>query len=78
MGQENSNLMERAKRAKRIVRNPAQYKVCVGCESIVAAKVHICPNCHSYRFESDQDLVVAQAKTLSSREQHSVVSEDLL
>ncbi len=78
MTKEDPSLLERAKRAKRIVRNPAQYKVCVGCDSIVAAKVNICPNCHSYRFESDQEFVVAQAKSLSCREQHSVVSEDLL
>ena len=75
---EDPAILDRAKRARRIVRNPAQYKVCIGCDSIVAAKVHICPNCHSYRFETDADFVIQQAKTLSRREQHSVVAEDLL
>lgn len=71
-------LQEREKRARRIVRNPSQYKVCGGCDSIVAAKVHICPNCHSYRFQDDKQVVIDQAHTLSRRQQHSVVSEDLL
>jgi|TARA_B100001093_G_C26820679_1_gene1011743 hypothetical protein len=76
MAKEKTALADRAKRARRIVRNPALYKVCVGCDSIVASKVNICPNCHAYRFEVDADLVVAQAKALSTREQNSVVAED--
>ncbi len=78
MANEETVLMERAKRARRIERNPEQYKVCLGCDSIVAAKVAICPNCHSYRYEMDELIVVAQARALSCREQHSVVSEDLV
>lgn len=74
----NSALKDRAKRARRIVRNPALYKICLGCDSIVATKVNLCPNCHSYRFEAGQKQVVAQAKALSTREQNSVVAEDLL
>lgn len=78
MGQEDPTLIERAKRARRIARNPKQYKVCCGCDSIVAAKVNLCPNCHGYRFESDRELVVKQAKALSQREQQTVLNEDLL
>lgn len=78
MEQEDPTLIERAKRARRIVRNPAQYKVCCGCDSIVAAKVHLCPNCHAYHFEADRELVVKQAKALAKTEQQTVLSEDLL
>ncbi|MCB1229895.1 MAG: hypothetical protein KDN19_06495 [Verrucomicrobiae bacterium] len=78
MANEDPALIERAKRARRIVRNPSQYKVCHGCDSIVAAKVSICPNCHGYRFEQEEALVVQQAHILSRRQQHSVVAEDLL
>lgn len=77
MGQKDPTLIERAKRARRITRNPKQYKVCYGCDSIVASKVNLCPNCHSYRFENDHDFVINQAKALSQREQQTVVSEDL-
>lgn len=77
MSQENAALAERAKRARRIVRNPSLYKICLGCDSIVATKVNICPNCHAYRYETGEDSVVAQAKVLSTREQNSVVAEDL-
>jgi len=77
MSQENSALVERAKRARRIVRNPSLYKICLGCDSIVATKVNICPNCHAYRYEEGEDVVIAQAKALSTREQNSVVAEDL-
>lgn len=78
MTEEPTALADRAKRARRIVRNPALYKVCMGCDSIVATKVNICPNCHSYRFEENEEEVVAQAKALSTREQNSVVAEDLM
>jgi hypothetical protein len=78
MSKENTALAERAKRARRIVKNPALYKVCFGCDSIVASKVNICPNCHAYRFECDEARVVHQAHALSTREQNSVVAEDLL
>ncbi len=74
----NHALLDRARRAQKIVDNPSKYKICEGCESIVAVKVNICPNCHSYRFEADEDCVVKQARALGSREQQSVVSEDLL
>ena len=70
-------LADREKRARRIIRNPALYKVCMGCDSIVAAKVNICPNCHAYRFRGEENFVIAQAKALSVREQNSVVAEDL-
>ncbi|MDF1756549.1 MAG: hypothetical protein P1U89_27440 [Verrucomicrobiales bacterium] len=71
-------LADRAKKARRIVRNPSMYKVCMGCDSIVASKVNICPNCHAYRFQADEEFVISQAKALSTREQNSVVAEDLL
>jgi len=77
MAKEQTALADRARRARRIVRNPGHYKVCMGCDSIVAAKVNICPNCHAYRYEIDESFVVAQAKALSTREQNSVVAEDL-
>lgn len=78
MAKEDPALLERAKRAKRIVRNPSAYKVCHGCDSIIAAKVSICPNCHSYRYETDSAYVVKHAGILSRRQQHSVVAEDLV
>lgn len=72
-----TSLMDRARRAQKIVENPSKYKICEGCESIVASKVHLCPNCHSYRFEEDHERVIRQARALGAREQQSVVSEDL-
>ncbi len=77
MADQSKSLLDRARRAQKIVENPDKYKICEGCESIVAVKVNICPNCHSYRFEGDELLVVRQAKALGSREQQSVVTEDL-
>ena len=73
-----NTLLDRARRAQKIIECPGKYKICEGCKSIVAAKVNVCPNCHSYRFEEDQGLVIAQARALGSREQQSVVSEDLI
>ena len=47
---QNEGLIERAQKAHKIIKNPRKYKICSGCESIVAQKVTICPNCHAYRF----------------------------
>ncbi|MEM6911208.1 MAG: hypothetical protein AAF555_06450 [Verrucomicrobiota bacterium] len=72
-----SDLDDRKARAAKIIRSPEQYKICVGCDSIVAHKVVLCPNCHSYRYDTRASEVVAQAKTLSQRRGQSVLLEDL-
>lgn len=68
---------ERAASAAKIIANPAAYKVCEGCDSIVGAATALCPNCHSYRFEDSAERVVRQARTLGAREQRSVTADDL-
>ncbi len=68
---------ERILRAARIIGKPHLFKVCEGCESIVALRAATCPNCEAYRFDSDPGVVVAQARFLSLRERRSVVAEDL-
>ena len=73
---QNEALNERAKRADKIIRNPRKYKICAGCESIVAQKVNLCPNCHAYRFVESETLVVAQAQELGKREAKSVLGSD--
>ena len=74
---QNEGLIERAQKAHKIIKNPRKYKICSGCESIVAQKVTICPNCHAYRFVADESMVVAQAQELGKREAKSVLSADL-
>lgn len=71
------SLSERAAKAAKIAEEPHLYKVCEGCGSIVAKRAATCPSCHAYRFNEDPEIVVQQAKILGSREQRSVVSEDL-
>ncbi len=67
----------RAETAARIASNPTGYKVCEGCDSIVGSGTAICPNCHSYRFDSDAGRVILQARILGAREQRSVTADDL-
>jgi uncharacterized paraquat-inducible protein A len=69
-------LQERLQRADKIIRDPSKYKICLGCESILTAEVPTCPNCHAYRFEGDQSLVIAQARRLSGRERQTVLASD--
>ena len=68
---------DRAASAARIIANPAAYKVCEGCDSIVGAATTLCPNCHSYRFDPSAERVIHQAHILGSREQQSVTAHDL-
>jgi hypothetical protein len=67
----------RAAAAAKIAANPAGYKVCEGCDSIVGSGTAICPNCHSYRFDNSPERVTLQARLLGSREQRSVTASDL-
>jgi Zn finger protein HypA/HybF involved in hydrogenase expression len=71
------NLAERAARAQKIIEAPQNYKVCEGCDSIVTRRVATCPNCHGYRFNLDEDEIIAQAKVLASRPQTSVTEWDM-
>lgn len=78
MEEDSNPLSGRAKKAAIIKENPAGYKVCEGCESIVSHKVATCPNCNAYRFDAATQKVVEQAEFLATRERRSVISEDLL
>jgi hypothetical protein len=71
-------LTERAQLAAEIVEHPRRYKICEGCDSIVARRVATCPNCFGYRFNTGQKAIINQARVLGSREKTSVTAEDLL
>ncbi|MEZ0387039.1 MAG: hypothetical protein ACAI34_08240 [Verrucomicrobium sp.] len=68
---------ERLKQAQKIMEQPADYKVCEGCGSIVTQRTTACPSCHAYRFDESETRVVAQAKALAKRQANSVLSSDL-
>jgi len=70
-------LSERAARAAKIANQPDAYKICEGCESIVAVRVATCPNCHAYRFDHDVNRIRQHAIALGAREQASVAAQDL-
>ncbi len=70
------SIEDRARQADKIIRNPDDYKICEGCDSIVLTKVHTCPNCASYRFLESPAAVICQARILGSRERRSVVLPD--
>jgi len=72
-----AHLADRAARAEKIIAAPQLFKVCEGCDSIVAARVSMCPSCDSYRFNMAPEEVVAHAHLLASRPQRSVTIHDL-
>jgi nitrate reductase beta subunit len=78
MPEQDAHLSDRAKKAAKIIAKPHDFKICEGCDSIVASRVATCPNCNGYRFDEDAAAVISQAKMLASREQRGVTSEDLL
>jgi hypothetical protein len=77
MHMSDGHLAERAARAQKIIEAPRNFKVCEGCDSIVARHVATCPNCHGYRFNCNEDGIVAHAKLLGSRPQTSVTESDM-
>ena len=68
----------RQKQAAKIIEQPADYKVCEGCGSIVTARTTQCPSCHAYRFDEANERVLAQAALLGKRQANSVLSSDLV
>ena len=72
-----SSSQYRAETAAKIATIPENYKVCEGCDSIVGRATFLCPNCHSFRFDSEPAAVIRQALLLGNREQRSVTAEDL-
>jgi len=77
MADPDPHLSDRSQKAAKIIEHPGNFKVCESCDSIVAKRVALCPNCNGYRFESDSETVVAQARALAARAQTSVTAEDL-
>jgi hypothetical protein len=67
-------MVERSEKAARIIAQPKQFKICESCESIVARRVALCPNCNGYRFDEAPEAVAEQAKLLASRVQSIVPS----
>lgn len=72
-----TEMTDRMKKAQEIASNPTQFKVCEGCDSIVAVKASVCSNCHAYRFDDSPTRVVDQAIYLGARKKTSVTSSDL-
>ena len=73
----NAHMEDRAKRAAKIIERPKEYKICEGCDSILTAEAVTCPNCHSYRFNTDAETVILHARFLASRAQTSITQEDM-
>jgi predicted ATP-dependent serine protease len=67
-----SNMVERSEKAARIIAQPKQFKICESCESLVARRVALCPNCNGYRFDEAPESVAEQAKLLASKVQSTV------
>ncbi len=74
---DNESLAARGERAAQIAREPARYKVCEGCESIVVRDAATCPNCHGYRFDDAPDRVRIQAEILGKRLPTSIPPSEL-
>jgi hypothetical protein len=68
----------RQKQAAKIIEQPADYKVCEGCGSIVTARTSHCPSCHAYNFDDAPARVLAQAALLAKRQASAVLSSDLV
>lgn len=77
MSQNDSSSNDRGRQAAKILQDPAQYKVCEGCGSIVTARSTACPNCHAYQFDPSASRVSDQARALARRSGSSVLSSDL-
>lgn len=70
-----NNRGARAAAAREIAKRPESYQVCLGCESILAASLSVCPQCHAYRFETDPETIRKRAHTLARRRPGKLFSD---
>ena len=68
---------KRLEQALLILLQPEKYKICEGCDSVVTKKTVVCPSCHAYRFNEDEDYVIKHTKEISVNQQRSVTKDDL-
>lgn len=75
----NQELKDRQEMARQIISDPAGYRICLVCESIVYRNGRaFCSHCRGYRFSEDDEEVVEHAKVLAARPKTSVTEEDML
>jgi len=72
------HMLRRREQAQRIIAAPEHFKVCEGCDSIVARLAIFCSNCHGYRFNEDECAIAETAQILANRPQRSVTADDLI
>jgi hypothetical protein len=41
------------------VKQSIRWKICCGCDALVATVHPLCPNCHTYRFDGSREAVQA-------------------
>lgn len=75
---EAEDIISRKRQARMIAERPGDFKVCVGCDGVIAMRCNICPHCHSYRYEKDAEFVADHAMKIASHPQESVTKEDLI
>ena len=77
MSPEEQHMADRQAAAERVVADATHYKVCEGCDSVVSSNSVTCSQCHGYRFVSDPNRVINQARLLALTPQQGVSPEDL-
>jgi hypothetical protein len=70
-------MTERQKQAEKTIQNPAGFKLCECCGSIVTLRSRSCLACSGYRFDMSIPNIIAQAKALALRDASSVAPGDL-
>ena len=75
---DDSHMLRRREQARRIIGAPERFKVCEGCDSIIARAAVFCANCHAYRFNEDEHAIAETAQMLATRPQRSVTADDLV
>ena len=67
-----------SERTAKIIAYTGSFKICEACDSIIAKKLTLCPNCSGYRFDEDPSAVVLETQLLATRPQTNVTAADLV
>ncbi|MBR5895736.1 MAG: hypothetical protein IKZ13_09375 [Akkermansia sp.] len=69
---------DRREIATTIANDPASYKLCAVCGSIVDKSAVSCPDCYAYRFDHDTSHVADAALDLAIKPRTAVSHFDLM
>jgi hypothetical protein len=67
----------RKEAAEYVAANYKRFKVCEGCDSVLAKTLAMCPICYTYRFDASKEAVINTSTRLGNNDRSTLLDSDL-